>query len=266
MAQVRKLKPLGLSKKEEHILSALIKGSSTPLELSRQTDISRTGIYAILARLKERKLVDVRVKNGKKRWTRVSEQKIEQILGDAKRELIHAPKGYEEVFGRFGSVVIVHRGARAVRRVIRTMLAEHSRERLYGFQGDTAINDWDKIFSVVETNRLNRLIKKNKLIVEAVLPEGWFERHAQSFGLKWARDFEGRTTRVSVINPQYFKHGGQLFIFKKSIYLLALGEELVIEIRNSAIQEMLLSLFTFVESHARLIDANELLRRITNKS
>jgi len=65
-----------------------------------------------------------------------------------------------------------------------------------------------------------------------------------------------------VIEPDYFKHGGQLFLFKESIYLVALGEGLIIEIRNSEIQRMLLAMMQFIQNNAQVIDANEVLRKV----
>lgn len=46
------------------------------------------------------------------------------------------------------------------------------------------------------------------------------------------------------------------------MYLFALNEELIIEIRNSEIQRMILSIFEFMQENSPAIDANELLRRL----
>jgi hypothetical protein len=43
---------------------------------------------------------------------------------------------------------------------------------------------------------------------------------------------------------------------------MALGEELVIEIRNSEIQKMLLAFIRFIQDNSRVIDANALLRSV----
>jgi hypothetical protein len=108
-------------------------------------------------------------------------------------------------------------------------------------------------------------VKKNGIIVDALLPDGWFERQTRLLGVAWAKDFEGRTTRTHVVDEQYFKHGGQLYLFKNSIYLNAHNEELVIEIRNSEIQKMLMAFFLFMQDHSRVIDANEILRNLIKK-
>jgi biotin operon repressor len=262
METTESLKLLGLSKKEQKVLTALQAGSNTPVKLSRVTDVSRTAIYAILQNLKKRGIVISRVQNGKKSFSLAGEREVEETLYAAKRALLKIPEGREEVHGLSDSAVIVHRGNESVRKVLNGMLSDNKNERFYGFQGDIAAINWNKVFSVQETNAFNRAIKRNHVIAEAILPEGWFERETKNLGVGWAKDFEGRTTRVNVIDHEYFAHGGQMFIFKESIYLIALGEELIIEIRNSELQRMMLSFFKFIQDNSQVIDANALLRRL----
>lgn len=260
--ETENLKLLGLSKKEQKVLTALQAGSDTPVKLSKVTDVSRTAIYAILLNLKKRGIVISHIQNGKKHWTLASEREVEETLYATKRTILKIPEGREEVHGLSDASVIIHRGKEAVRKLMNSLLSDHKNERFYGFQGDVAAINWNNVFSVDETNRFNRNIKKNSIIVEAVLPDGWFERQTRELGVEWAKDFEGRATKVNVIDQEYFAHGGQVFIFKQSIYLMALGEELVIEIRNSEIQKMLLAFFKFIQDNSQVIDANELLRKI----
>lgn len=262
MEPAENLKLLGLSKKEQKVLIALQTGSDTPVKLAKATDVSRTAIYAILQNLKKRGLVQSRITNGKKHWALAPEREIEEVLYEAKRTLLKIPEGREELHGLSDATVVVHRGAEAIRKLINGLLSDHSNERFYGFQGDVAAINWNNVFSLEETNRFNRNVKKNGVIFDAILPDGWFERQTKELGVAWARDFEGRATRVNVIDQEYFRHGGQLFIFRASIYLIALGEEFVIEIRNSEIQKMLLAFFKFMQDNSRVIDANELLRNV----
>ena len=255
------LKLLGLSKKEQKVLIALQDGLDTPLLLARATRVSRTAVYAILQNLKERGLAVTHIKNGRKHWSLTPERDIEEVLYAAKRALLKIPKGREEMHGLSDSTVVIHRGADAVRKLINGMLSNHKHERFYGFQGDAAAVNWNKVFTIEETNRFNRDVKKNSIIMDSILPEGWFERQTRELGVRWAKDFEGRATRVNVIDQEYFKHGGQMFIFRESIYLISLGEELVVEIRNSEMQRMLLMFFKFIQDNSQLIDANEILRK-----
>lgn len=245
------------------MLLALIDGINTPLLLSHTTRVSRPAVYAILQNLKKRGLVNSRITNSKKHWQLESEQVIEEALYETKRALLKIPKGREELHGLSDSTVVVHRGLEAVREAMLKLFADKENERFFwGFQGDTSTIGWNKTFTVAETNRINRYIKNHRIITEAILPEGWFEDQTRKLGVEWAKDFEGRTTRVNVLDPKYFKHGGQCWIFKDSLYLFALNEELIIEIRNSEIQKMVLSIFEFMQDYSPVIDANELLRKL----
>lgn len=253
---------LGLSKKEEKTLAALQNGADTPLLLARATRVSRTAAYAILGNLKKRGLAQSRITGGKKRWSLAPEREIEEVLYAAKRVLLKIPEGREEVRGLSDATVIVHRGQAAIRKVLGELLFAHRNERFYALMGDKAGTQWNKLFPLQETNRFNRALKKNDIIAETIVQEGVLERQARELGVSWAKDFEGRTTRVNEIGADYFEHASQVFIFKQSIYLMALGEELVIEIRHSEIQKMLLSFFKFIQDNSHVIDANELLRNI----
>lgn len=256
------LKLLGLSKKEELVLLALRDGIDTPLLLTRATRVSRTAIYAILTNLKKRGLANTHITNGKKHWTLTPEREIEEVLYAAKRTLLKIPEGREEVHGLSDATVIIHRGPEAIHKVLGELVFAHKNERFYALIGDGAAEYWNKIFSLQETNRFNRALKKNNIIAETIIQEGFLERETRRLGVSWAKDFEGRTTKVNVIDSEYFTYGAQVWIFKQSIYLMALGEELVIEIRNSEIQKMLLSFFKFIEDNSRVIDANALLRDV----
>lgn len=256
------LRLLGLSKKEEKVLLALQGGATTPLLLARETKVSRTAVYAILIKLKKRGLVKRHTTHGKHHWELAPEREIEEVLYGAKRALLQIPEGREEMHGLLDSMVILHRGKEAVRKVIMGMLGEHKHEHFYATMGSAAAPAWGNIFSTEDLNRFNRTVKQNGIIAEGLQEDGWLEKEAVRLGMSWAKDFEGRTSRVNVLGSEYFQHGAQIFIFKQSMYLLAMREELVIEVRNSEIQKMILSFFKYIQDNSQLIDANELLRKI----
>jgi DNA-binding MarR family transcriptional regulator len=256
------LKLLGLSKKEQKVLTALQAGSDTPVKLSKVTDVSRTAIYAILQNLKKRGLVASHTTKGKKRFALASEREVEETLYAAKRTLLNIPEGREEVRGLSDAMVVVHRGKDSIKKLMNHLFFEHKHERFLGFQGGVSTIGWDTMFTVEETNAINRAIKKNGMIVESIVSEGWFEQQTQLLGTAWAKDYEGRATKVNELDPSYFAHGGQLWIFNDAMYLFALKEEIVIEIKNSEMQRMMLAIFHFMQENSRTTDANDLLRSI----
>jgi DNA-binding transcriptional ArsR family regulator len=256
------LRLLGLSSKEERVLIALRDGIDTPLLISRATKVSRPAVYATLGLLKSRGLATSHIRDGRKSWQLTERRELEKIFFETKRTLLQLSLGTQEVFGVDDAVVTVHKGKEAVHKLLGELMFHHQNERFYGLQGGVAAVNWHRVFSDKETNAFNRAIKKNSIIVEAILPQGWFEEQTKLLGIEWAKDFEGRATKTHVIDKSYFKHGGQVFVFRNSVYLIALGEEIVIEIRNSEIQKMILELFRFVQDNSRSIDANALLRKL----
>lgn len=260
------LEILGLSHTEVKVLDAVWVGQDTPLLIARYTKVSRPAVYEILDRFKKRGLVKTNIRDGKRYWSPAKARDLEEALYSTKRALLRIEEGVEEVRGVSDATVIVHRGGEAIRALIRSMFRDHKHERMYGIQGDLVNIGWNKVFGVDATNELNRWVKSNRIIVEAIVPHGLFERLTARNGVQWARDFEGRAAVTHTIPEEYFEHGGQIFIMKDSLYLLAMNEELVIEVRNSEMQKLILSMFAFIQDHSKKIDVNALLRDLVAKS
>ncbi|MDB5259952.1 MAG: hypothetical protein JWN37_183 [Candidatus Nomurabacteria bacterium] len=259
------LRILGLTKKETQVFKAIKMGFSTPLVISHKVKVSRPAIYEIIIRLKERGLIKSHIKNGKKLWEVEKGEAIDHLLYEAKKEILNIHSGSEEVKGTSDSTVIVHRGKDAIKSLLDNVFKDYKNERCYGFQGDLPASGWGSVYGIEATNAINKLIKKNGIITEAVMPAGWFERQYKVMGKDWAIDFEGRSTRTHVIPEEYFQHGGQLFIFKNALYLLAMNEEVVVEIRNSELQKMILAMFRYVQDQSEKIDPNRILRELIEK-
>lgn len=258
----KNLKLLGLSPKEIKVLDALIIGNTTPLAIYWFTEISRPAIYEILARLKSRGLIGSYIKDGKTYWRMARNRDIEETIYEAKRQLLGIEEGVEEVRGASDATVIVHRGASAIRALLSSLFKDNKEQKLYAMQGDVVDIGWNKIFGVEGINEINQLIKKNRIITEGIIPEGWFERQFKLLGEEWAEEFVGRAAITHEIEERYFKHGGQVFVFKDSLYLIAMNEEIIIEIRNSEIQKLILAMFRFIEDNSKKIDVNSVLRQL----
>lgn len=256
---------LGMSRKEMRVFASVCDGKDTPVRISRHTKISRPAVYEILGRLHARGLVKSFIREGKKYWSRAKEQDLERTLYETKRALFGIPEGAEELLGRSDSTVVVYRGGKVIRALIRRMFRDNKDCRFHGIQGDKVNIGWNKVFGVEATNELNRWIKSNRIIMEGIFPPGFFERVSAENGISWARDFEGRMAVMHEIGEEYFQHGGQIFIFKKSLYLMAMNEEIIVEVRNSEIQKLLLAMFLFIQNNSRKFDVNARLREIMAK-
>lgn len=265
--QSEQIKLLGLSRKEMRVLEALREEKNTPVLISEHTKVSRPAIYEILVRLHKRGLVKSNIRNGKKYWSQSKERDLEQDIYNLKKQLLNIASGVEEVFGVSDSTIFVHRGGEAIQKVLDSLVKEHSSQRIFMLSGDSEkmIESWDKYYGEDRINEFNRSVKKNSLITELVLSQDWFESQIYRFGKKWAEDLEGRTAVAHKVDYKYLDSASQIFIFKDSIYFISMNEALIIEVRNSEIQKLILSMFLFMQNNAKKFDLNEELRQLLSK-
>lgn len=164
------------------------------------------------------------------------------------------------------ATVVIHRGKDAVRQVIRSIMVEQKNERFFTITGDGVAPGWDQVFGQEAINDLNKAMKKNNLISEIITPYGFFERQVQIQGAEWGKHFSGRAAISHEIDEEYFEHAGQVWIFKHSLYLIAMHEEVIIEIRNSETQKLIHEMFRFIQDNSRKFDVNARLRELIETS
>ncbi len=262
-----KFRLLDFSVKEAKVFLALYNGNKTVVELSEESKVSRPSVYDILNKLKRRGLVESTILHGKKSWRLMSEKALGDILYDTKKAVLGFADGTEEVGGTTDGVVTVHRGDSAVKKVVLGMITNRKHERFLCYTSFSDILDkgWLQIFTPDEINEFNRLVKKNGIISELVAPESWIEDHYKAMGNTWAKEYEGRASSAVYLPKQYFNHSGQIFAFKDVMYLLALNDKMVIEIRHSDIQKMVLAMYAFMKDRGEMVDVNRRLRELMEK-
>ncbi len=248
-------KLFNLSKGSQIVMSKLQQGHITPLAISNHSDLTRQGVYKILTSLSDQGLVFSDIENGKKSWRIATVNELQDVFSQAKGEMF--PDSNNEV-----QSVQIHRGETAVTKLLKNIFSVHKNEKCVGLQGDAVYDDWKQMFGLDEIHRLNKLIKKNNMIIQAILPEGHFERSIQIMGKEWAENFEGRSYRANLIDEQYFHHKAEMFFFKNKAYLICLHDEIIIEIAHSEIFKMLTLLVSFVQENSTLVDGNKRLREL----
>jgi sugar-specific transcriptional regulator TrmB len=263
-----KLKILGLSIKEEKVFLALVDGLGTPLEISRATKVARAAVYEIFKKLKKRGLVETKISGGKKSWHLLNNKELTNVLYETKKVLLGFNDGREETLGTTDGVIVVHRGSEAIKKAVFGMITNRKNDRFLALTPFSDILDkgWLSIFTPDEINEFNRLVKKNSIISELVAPEHWIEDHYKAMGEAWAKDYEGRSSSAVYLTSKYFNHSAQIFAFKDSMYLLALNDKMIIEIRHSDIQKMILAMYSFMKDRGEVVDVNKRLRDLMEKS
>ena len=270
----KSLSILDLSIKEEIVLLAIIQGINTPLLLAKETRVTRPAVYDILKKLKERGLVKSHIHNGKKSWSLASKEDIDEALYETKKVLLSISEGVEEVKGLSDGTIVVHRGKVAILSMLSHIVNHRQEARLHIMQGDMVQKGWDAIVGKETINKFNDDLRSHRIITEAIFPNHWFKDHVNRLGIdegiKWLKGFIGRAYSAHQIDKKYFNHAGQIFMFKDSLYLMAMNEALVVEIRNSEIQKMVKSMFSFIEEHAEKVDINiglqKMIEELENKN
>ena len=249
----------------------------TPLSISAGTKIVRPTVYITLDTLKGRGLINRYTLDGKKYWKVNNDSEIIELLQNSKKFLLSTPSGSESYAGsksREGSknndvlesIVKVYRGKEEIKNLINHLFTNHKHERWQAIQGNRVSAGWYQIFGLDGINHVNELIKKNQMITDGIMPHRWYKEEFDKYGISWAEGFMGRMAATSEIDQKYFDHDGQIFLFEDSAYLLALNEELVIEIKNSQIKSILKEMVHYITDNADKVDVNKELRRLIDKT
>ena len=260
-----KLRILDLSTKEKKVLLALQGGHTTPLTIAKATKVTRPAVYDIFKKLKKRGLIESHIKDGKKSWGMESEKELADTLYEAKKVLLKFSDGSEELHGVSDSVVTVHRGKEALKKVIFAMIKDRKNERFLGlsdFSPELLDEGWLTVLTAEDIHEFNRIVKKNAIIAELIAPYGWIDEHYKAMGDSWAKDYEGRAASSVYLDKKYFQHSGQIFAFSDALFLLALKDQLIIEIRHSDIQKMILGMYAFMKESGKPVDVNRRLREL----
>ena len=248
----------------------------TPLSIARATNIPRPTLYITLDLLKNRGLAERYMINAKKYWRLTHQSEIVELLQNTKRLIVDGVSGGHSINITnqdnqnskaesplaLNEIVNLYRGKEEIKSLLNSLTAQHKDERWYSMQGADVSGGWFDIFGIEGMNHFNRMVKKNNLITEALLPTGWHKIEFAKYGKAWAEDFVDRMAAVYEIDAKYFDHSGQIFIFNNALYLMALKEETVIEIKNSQIQKIVLAMFDFIKENARRIDLNAELKKL----
>lgn len=240
-------------------------GDTTPLTIAKNNRITRPTVYDALKNLKERQLVKSHIDSGRKYWSMAPERVIEEALYVAKKQLLGMADNVEEIHGLSDASIVLHRGSEAIKKLLLSMVKQHASQRLYILSGNDIVSGWEQYVGEEVINEFNRAVKKHGIITEMIISEQFITEQLGHFGPTWGEDFEGRTSVAHEINPKYLETTGQIFVFQKSVYLIAMNEAVVVEVRNSEIQKMILSLIQFIQDHAKKFDINQKIRTLLEK-
>gem|GEM_PF-5634233 len=253
----------GFTTKEEGVFESL--GShSTPLEIARDSKISRPTVYNVLLCLKKRGLAYSKVIEGKRIWHRTNKDEILKLLDSAKNTLILEQEKHLYLLPKQDQPLTVHIGESAIAHLLRHVFESHTGERILSIQSTNVAQSYKNIFGIKGVNELNTVIKENKIIVDAILPNTYFASMFRVWGVSWAKQFEGRSTSVHTIDEKHIDNATDFLLFRDTLILIVHNEKLAYEIKSPELIQFFTPLFTFIKENSMKIDANAELRKLMN--
>ncbi len=249
---------LRLTRNENRVLKALIRDKTTVITIASHASLPRTTVYGVLAMLKKRGIAESFISDGKTYWRIVNNVKLRRSIAETRNALLQLTDGNEEVYAEGDSTIVVHRGTAAIKKLVFEIFREHKYEKLHEVIGSLSNAGWLSMFTIEEGVALNALIKKNEHITDGIMEEHWFQTTMQEVGSEWANVYAQGATIAHIIPLEFIKHAGQIYLFKDTLYLLALDERIIIEVRNSEIVKMIKGMVEYIKEESKSLNLRAL--------
>jgi DNA-binding transcriptional ArsR family regulator len=253
----------GFTKNEILLLSSISTKAKNISQIARETGISRTTLYTSLRNLLGRKIIESRQSGRSVLWTINEDFSLNNESKATKN--IDAPAGFK-----------VLKGIKELTKIWdKISLANKNNERVLGIQPTRSMINTISKMNPKELLDINNSILKNKVIIEGLLREDYYEKligyYKGDVGKQKdiLKSFMGRATDMILVGNEYLNSDADLIILKDSAILQNWKTEEAIEIKNKDMIELLKELFDLARGYGRKVDQNEYLnglyRKLENK-
>lgn len=268
---------LGLSEHENTVLFVLGDDAWNITALSKEAEIKRTSLYPILGRIHERGLVK-KVRKGKRTlWKRISAPELQdKLFALAERHKGQDTVRKEEVgiIASQESEYHLYRGEEKLFQIYESfgMLAKNT--RLYGIQPNISAYSVMKKFPYDRLVKINGNIKKNQIIVEALLQENFLEyyvAHLKKEGKSKEKIREllsaygGRLAITTYVPKDTLDFDSELFFYRDVVTFLDWQEMVAVVIKNKDIAGIMKDLFELMKLSGQRVDQNPKVNELVEK-
>ena len=267
--QLKKL--LGFSQHEAKIWKSLETDSYNISELATLTKFPRTTLYTALASLKKRGFITTHAKGRSVIVSPLPERDMSLLLTQGALS-----------FTKGGNMRIAHKeknnsgftviyGKNAMLKVWES-LAERKTKRVYAIQPSRSLLNTIKLFKPGEFIPLNTAIKKNKVIVDAIMREDGlptylnFHKDNPKIQKEILESFAGRMADTTLVKNSYLNNNAELLVTPRSAFLMNWENQVGIEIENKDMIELLKELFELAKGYGKKIDFNEYIKNYLEKT
>ncbi len=263
---------LNLTPQEYKILQALESGPSNISLLSERTRFPRTTLYTAISSLQGRGLIAKFPQGKSVLISSVPADKISDLFAESAAAL--SLEGNIRVSsisktGKSSGFTLIY-GKKAMLQVWESLAYEKNR-RIYVIQPTRSLMHTLKLFKPGEFVPINDAIKKNKVIMDAIMKEDGFPSYMRTYAgqpgvqKKIIESFLDRRADVTKVSNEYLNNNAELFITSSHAFLMNWENEVGIKIENQDMIDFLKELYVLAKGYGKKIDFNEYMREWKKK-
>lgn len=260
---------LKLNRHESKILSSLSTDEGMIVsEIADKSRIPRMSVYLALSSLKNRGLADYSRKGKRRFWTRLSNEKIFNLIDKTAKEIYNNHDKVEIKHGDSGFVVL--RGLDNLFTIFERIANGHKGERLIGIQPTSSMKNVMNKLSWNTLKPIQDAILKNKIIVQGLIREDYYPTFISLLKTKDKKkealqSFIGRLTDMVMVSNEYLNSESELMMFKDVAFLVSWKDEIAIEIKNKEMLSFMFECFELARGYGKKVNQNEYLKSLEEK-
>lgn len=244
----------GLDKYEQVILNSINKERFLISEISKITKIPRTSLYYILPRLIDRGFLEKRKIGTKTYWRKTSQKEYLENY-----QKIISEKEINLAVNNQNKTKIVY-GVDQLMKTLFSLTEVEPRERWYGIQPKSSIDNIFKKANINKINQFNELVKNKKIIVEGIVHEDYMnitslEKEKLKSVLK---SFKGRAIDYAKLPKDYLANTqAEIYLWQNKIAIMNWDKEFAVVIEDDDAFELIKAMFDSTKYMLDKYDQNE---------
>lgn len=263
----------GLSNKEIAVLSSLVTYKNVQ-DLSKDSNISRTGVNHILNNLKEKGLINQKSSGKRCKYIAINEDELRDKISKITSmiELQNVNKKGVRVRISKKDEFVVHVGCEEIIPAYKRIAFENKNERICAIQHHRSWNELIEKISPEQLIDFNEAIKKNNLILDGMLNKSAYQSYKNEIksdpkkNEEVVKSLEGRMADYTVFDDNFFNYNAEIWIFKTTTLIINWYDEVAIEITNSDMTSFIKDMFNFVKESGVKFDHNQAIKKVLNSN
>lgn len=237
---------LGLNKKEKLLYSKLGTESLSIAEIARRTDLPRMTSHYIIQRLFDRGILTRKKRNKQYLYCLVPVEKlILEILPQSSMSPCNISLPIKE-----GTGIALYHGFDQIYNLYKKICEKNIKKRVCTIQTTASTQSIYNQFDLESLDKIHYLMTKNKLIIEDIVEEDFFDPIREKFKNNFneiMKPFLDRQLVTYVIPKNCLSFTNDMVLFKDVVVFIDWPQEIAIEIKNEQIVRLCFDFFELLK-------------------